>query len=135
MPTHTTIPRTGQRHLVFDGDRLATATSLVLPLVSLTHNRWWELALYRHTDGRHIATASYRTQWDAEHPHDSAHVATDLDQAFAWLEAIDPLAHVRGYPDAPHYQAKNAQLQVTIRAHYARAITALADELGLVEHL
>lgn len=132
MPTHT-IPRTGQRPLVFDGDRLATTDSRATE--GPAHARWWNLALYRHPDGRHLATASYRTQWEAEYDHDSAHVAPDLDQAFAWLEAIDPLAHVRGYPDAPHYQAKNAQLQATIRAHYARAITALADELGLVEHL
>ena len=132
MPNYT-IPRTGQRPLEFTGQCLATTDSRTAD--GLANARWWELALYATADGRHLAAAAYRTQWDTELPQDRVEITPDLASAFDWLEAINPLEPVRGYPDSPHYQAKNAHLQQTLRGHYAQAVTRLANALGVTERL
>lgn len=130
MPTLT---RTGRRPLEFDGELIHEDHSHTLDGPGQT--RYWSLAIYRLADGRHVLGLSYHTQWDGEHPTHHAEVFTDLDALFAHLEAHDPLAPVRGYPDSERFQARQRELERAITAAWREMVADTAAALGVVERL
>jgi hypothetical protein len=130
-PDHVLIRRTGLPALRLDGYGLAaTATSRTQsgPRQSRWHElEWWSRdGALQGPEQRHCLVVRYCTQWEGELGHDHAEILLrrDLDRV---LRAIDPCAHVGGFPDGPHYAEKQRRLVVAIRAGYDHAVSELLD--------
>ena len=127
------LTRTGKRPLFFTGTPLATTSTEASEGPSAS--RWWEISLYETDQHKMVLHLRWVTGWQGEQDHQTAHVCASLDDALVILERTNPLQHVRGYPDDPKYQARQAALETAITGAFATAVSRLADELHVVEEL
>jgi hypothetical protein len=128
-----TLTRTGQRPLAFDGEEQFRATSRARSGPAET--RWWELVIYRTADARAVMELNYLSQWETETEWSTAAVYPTMEALFDALEQHNPLDPVRGYPDAPHYHAKQRTLEQSLRAAWATLVSQAAAALNVVERL
>lgn len=121
------LTRTGDRDLEFVGDLIVEASSRSQG--GYSQNRWWELKLYRTADGQFVCASTYRTQWDGEREHSEAEWCATHDAVTDWFRYLDPSTHVKGYPPGLQYDKKQAQLEQTLRADLAAAVTTILKAL------
>lgn len=124
-----TVRRTGSPALEFTGELLASSTS-----GGRDANRWHELRLYQTKGGKLVLAIEYRTRWEGEKDHFHA-VVTDRDQVAGELEMYEPTGNVMGFPPGAQYEAKQARLELGLRAAYAEAVTELLDQAGITEQV
>lgn len=120
-----TLPRTGNRPVTFPGEELAAAHS-----GDHDANRWHELTLYRHADGRYILAVAYHTQWQGEHDHAAVYVAGDADDLAAQTQHIDPMEHVMGFPPGKQFDERRERLEKDLRTRFAVALGEILAEIG-----
>jgi len=93
-----TFPRTGDRPLIFEGERVATASSEHLRSDGAA-TRWHELALYAVNPTKFVLAIGYRTRWQGELENDQAHVFESIEAVRDFLRNHDPcegVTRVRG---------------------------------------
>jgi hypothetical protein len=141
-----TLPRDGARPVRFPGEELARVSGRTTN--GRENIRWYEITLYQHEDRRYVLAWSYQSQWQGESAHDAVQTHATMAEAFAAVEAFDPLAWVEAYKEIlarhPEYQqedhvsgyaARQARLEAQLREQYARLVREMAEALDMAEDL
>lgn len=121
------LPRSGDRALKIEGERIAAADSRASQGPADT--RWYELALYRMGDGRYAVSIGYRSRWQGELDHDAAYIEATPEAAVAVLRDTVIGAHMIGFPPGERYEEKAAHVQRILQAHYDEAVTEILGSL------
>lgn len=136
-PRHVTLRRTGKPALrLADYGLRAQASSRAQSGARQT--RWHELELWsadtqlQGPEQRHALVVAYRTQWEGELGHDHAELILRRDLAAA-LAAIDPLAHVTGYPPGEQFAERRARMERELRAGWEHAVSDLLEQAQVWE--
>jgi len=124
-----TLDRTGDRPLKFRGELIAEGDSQIIQ--GSDHNRWHELALYRHEDReRYILAIGYRTQWQGEAAHDDVFVCLSAAEACEIIRSTLPTEHLMGFPLGDQYAGKQARLEKDLETRFFLAAEPLLKALG-----
>lgn len=95
----TTLSRTGDVALTFDGELLAEEDSQGTN--GPTETRWFVLAIYRTTSGKYVGSIAYESRWQGELPQRFAVVLTDPAAVREWFIRFDPCTHRSGRVSPP----------------------------------
>jgi len=120
-----TLTRTGNRPLVFDGERIAAVSSR-----DRDANRWHDLSLYRTTNGNFVLSIEYGTIWQGEMEHSDAVIVDSADAVAQILRTTDPSEHATGMPvynDA--MRVKEDRRRAELQARYDAAVSELLADL------
>lgn len=121
-----TLKRTNDRPVTFDGREIASANSR--QTTGPGEQRWYELTLYQAMDGRYVAHAGYRTQWQGEHETDAVIVSQSPDTLIEQLREQFAEPHL-SMPPGERYAERRAHVFATLRAAYTAAVTELFNAL------
>lgn len=125
--TTFTLPRTGDRPLQFDGERIASTDSRQPQ--GPCNNRWYELGLYRTASNKYVVAIGYRTQWQGELPRDEVHIENTLAGAVEVLRSTIPELPLYGFPPGQQYDERRAHVEGAVRKCYEHAITELLENV------
>lgn len=121
----TTIARSGRPALAFIGDQVAESTGRVVN--GKEQHRYHDVRLYRTAGGNYVLEVSYVTDWADEVGHVWAEEVIP-DGLYDILSAMDPCAHVRGFPPLEKYEWRQESLMDQIRASWdARVAEIMAS--------
>jgi hypothetical protein len=130
----TTVSRTGQRPLSFDGESLATANSR--HHAGKERNRWHEIEVWKTESGKFVCSVRYHTQWEGESAYDDAIIFDSKEQVAILLEEyIFPNIGTIGYPASPTYAEKQARMMAELEAAFKEAAGEVLGKLGCVEEV
>lgn len=130
----TTIHRSGDRPITFEGTLIAGARSPQY-FKSLGdprgRYRWFEMYVYETTGGKIVVNVLYRFtgRMFREQFADLADVVEDRDAVFDFVDLIDPFELVAGFPATDEYAAKNAHLQNSVNDDFNNLVDAIYDQL------
>lgn len=119
------LRRTGSAALRITGEQIAESSSKELggkPSV-----RWYEVRLYRLTDGRLAYQVSFRTEWKGEVDHDWAAVFPDEKSLVATIEEIHTPDRI-GFPPGDKYAERQEALLDDLDRHYQNAVSRAFDD-------
>lgn len=125
----TAVIRTGQPPLKFDGVQLATASS---KKDGSRHEAkaWYEASVYRTKAGGYVATAVYRTMWAHEREYRWATPHGTATEAISWLQKLDVLGCVAGYPDGEQFERKQERLMDALQDQWDWLVGELLAQCG-----
>jgi hypothetical protein len=130
----TTVPRTGQRPLSFDGESIASASSQTH--AGKTRNRWHEIQVWQTTTGKYVCSVQYHTQWEGESSYDDALAFDNKEQIATLLEEyIFPNIASIGYPVSPAYEGRQARMLAELEEAFKHAASEVLDTLGCSEEV
>lgn len=119
------LPRTGDRPLAFDGDRLAEASSR-----QTDATRWHELELHRTAGGYYVVGIFYRTQWQGETEYNQALMCETPDAVLQAIRSVDPIAHLIGFPPGAQFESRQKRLERELVQGYRAASSKILKALG-----
>ena len=69
-----------------------------------------EASIYRTQGGGFVVSATYRTDWAHEREYRWASAVENTAAAVKWLQGLDVLGVVAGYPDVPRFRSQHDRL-------------------------
>ncbi len=130
----TTVQRTGQRSLSFDGESIASASSR--QHAGKERNRWHEIEVWKTATGKFVVGIGYETQWEGEADFADAMVFDSKEQAATLLEEyIFPNVASIGYPPGAAYGERQARMMAELEEAFRHAAGAVIRALDCVEEL
>ena len=113
--TEFKLPRTGNVPVRFTGELIAEATSRKdgKPNADGTprpSKQWYEASIYRTQGGGFVVAATYRTDWAHETEYRWADPVESTAAAVKWLQGLDVICVVAGYPDVPRFKPQQDRL-------------------------
>jgi hypothetical protein len=125
----TAVIRTGQPPLKFEGMQLATASS---KKDGSRHEakQWYEASVYRTKGGGFVATAVYRTVWAHEREYRWATAHASAAEAITWLQGLDVLSVVAGYPEGEQFARKQERLMDALLDQWEWLVGELLAQCG-----
>lgn len=121
-PTTFTISRTGRTALRFAATLVAESTGSTVN--GAKQHRYHDVRLYRTTGGNYVLEVAYVTDWQDEIGHTWAEEVLPERLADILL-AIDPTAHVRGFPPLEKYEWRQQALLDQIRAAWGTRVAEI----------
>jgi len=92
-------------------------------------NRWHELELYRHADGRCILHVGYRTEWEGEAWNDEVLISKSDKELADQIKSISPTQHVVRFPLEDQYREKQARMERDIERRFNEAAEIILNEI------
>lgn len=130
----TTVQRTGQRPLSFDGESLASSSSR--HHAGKERNRWHEITVWTTSTSKVVVSVAYHTQWEGESGYDDGTVFDTKEQAATLLEEyIFPNIASIGYPPAAAYGERQARLMADLEEAFRHAAGEVIRDMGCVEEV
>lgn len=128
------LRRAGHAPLVFTGIKIASASSFQssegIPSMRKALSRWHEVDVYESSAGLYVLGIAFRSTWIGEPEHYDAVTFRDLAELLAWLEAVDPCAHIVGVPEGVEDSGKkNAAIRKNCVARWESMISYLMNYL------
>ena len=135
MPETYTLDRTGQPPVRFTGDLMFEKSSHD-PVTGPLHERWHEVRVYRTKAGNWIVSIQFRTTFASERETSTVAICTDKAGMVLPLTSFDPVASIIGHPvGSTNFERKNAAIHVAVRDSYRACVSAVFEQLGMIEEV
>ena len=126
--TEYLLPRNGAAPLAFCGEIIAEASSRKDGKRHAA-KQWYEATIYRTAGGFAVA-ATYRTAWAHERECRWAESVPNAAAAVAWLQGIDHLEPVAGFPEGRQFESKQARLEDSLTDQWEWLIGEILVQAG-----
>ena len=123
MSQEFTLTRTGDRPLVFAGEKIAEVDGRIHS--GQEQNRWHEIRAYRTDGGKYVLEIEYCTCWQGEDGHSSVTVHDTPTALVNELKSYYPLEYVLGYPPHPQFTEKQARLENSLQLRWRTLVSEL----------
>ncbi len=122
------LKRTGLRPVEFQGELISEATTKEDE--GSQKNRWHEIKLFKHEDGRFILHVAWRTQWQGEPEFEEIFDCKTGEEVQATLSQIDPVAHLVGFPPGKKFEEKQIRLIQIVKTTFKIATSEVLEGIG-----
>ena len=121
--------RTGHAPLRFTGALLAQGSSR---RDGKRHpsKQWYEAEIYRTQGGGFVAAATYRTDWAHERECRWAAAHVSAADAIAWLQDLEVLDAVAGYPEGAQFETRQERLLDSLQDQWDWLVGELLAQCG-----
>jgi hypothetical protein len=126
--TEHILARSGTAPLAFVGDVIAEANSR---RDGKRHpaKQWYSAAIYRTAAG-YVVAAEYHTEWPHERGYRWAEAVPTAAAAATWLQEIEHLEPVAGFPEGKQFEGKQARLEDSLTDQWEWLVGEVLAQAG-----
>lgn len=128
-----TLQATGEAPIEFEGELLHEFSGQWVN--SRERNRYYTVEIYSHADGGFVCDLTWMTLWQGEQSVTVIRDVDTIEELTAWLDSIDPLAHLAGFPKGQHFAEKQIALEQQVSSDWRNLRGSIAAKLGVRNQL
>jgi hypothetical protein len=128
-----TLQATGEIPIEFEGTLLNEWTNNRIN--GSDRNRFHAIDLYDHADGGYVGELRWRTQWQGESENVQIRDFDTVEEFVEWLNTVDPIEHLQGFPSGVHFQEKQRKLETQVISDWKILSGKILSDLGVKKTL